>query len=98
MSAQLHTSTRGISVSEMKRMKRDPLLWLSSCSLGRMRDCVSVRELVHQPSAGPSSDTDPATLQTDPVLPLPADLSHMIEASGNGYSQCNLTWHDHRIN
>lgn len=54
VSAHSHTKTHGSSVSEMKRMKRDPLFWLCSSSLGRMRDCVGVRELVHQPSAGQS--------------------------------------------
>lgn len=28
---------------------------------------------------------------------LSPDLSYMIEATGNGNSQCNLTWHEHRI-
>lgn len=58
LSTHSHIEAHGSSVSEMKRMKRDPLLRLLSSSLGRMRDCVGVRELVHQPSAGRSPGPD----------------------------------------
>lgn len=89
-----HSGSEWSTVSEMKRTKRDPLLWPLSSSLGRMRDCVGVTELVHHPSAGRSRGPDLTLLCLDS---LPADLAHMIEAVGNGNSQDNLTWHACRI-
>lgn len=91
-----HTKTHGSSVREMKR---DPLLWLLSSSLGRMRDCVGVRELLHQPLSRaeprPWSTLLCSVWTRCPLFPAP--LSHMIEASGNGNSQANLTWHTRRV-
>lgn len=96
---QGNVRTRGLMGAEpvrwkgLRKQKRTPCSGFSFSSLGRMSDCVGVRELVHQLQPW-SALICPAWTHGSPST---TDLSHMIEAAGNGNSQCNLTSHTRRI-
>lgn len=96
---QGNVHTRGLMGAEpvrwkgRRKQKRTPCSGFSFSSLGRMSDCVGVRELVHQLQPW-SALICPGWTHGSPST---TDLSHMIEAAGNGNSQCNLTSHTRRI-